>query len=419
MASHPTVAEWPFRMRPTVRVRLTLIYGGLFLLAGLALLVVMYLVVRNRLEPAAGTAVRIRTGVPDPGPLMPLDSPVAKQQFVQRVEEAIAAYNSRTMRQMLYYSLGALVLIAVAAIASGWAVAGRVLRPLHEITATARRVADSRLNERIALQGPQDELKELADTFDAMLERLDASFAGQRRFVDSASHELRTPLAINRTLIEVALGDPDASPDLRQLGRTLLATNERSERLIEGLLMLARSGNELTERTPVDLADAAGQALEQTAGEARERGVTVRSRLGGATVNGDGVLLERLALNLVQNGIRHNVAADGWVEVTTTAQDGAALLVVANTGPVVAPYEVAGLFEPFRRLRSERVAGGQGVGLGLSIVRSVAGAHGGTVHAQPREGGGLVVRVAVPGVRRPQGSPHRARVSRDTQPTVT
>jgi signal transduction histidine kinase len=191
------------------------------------------------------------------------------------------------------------------------------------------------------------------------------------------------------------MGDPDASHDLRRLGRTLLATNERSERLIDGLLALATSENEPRLRTTVDLADVAAQALEQAGAEATVRGVAVTSRAAAAPVRGDGVLLERLATNLVQNGIRHN-AAGGWVDVTTSEGPDGAELAVTNTGPVVPPYEVESLFEPFRRLSAVRTASDRGVGLGLSIVRSVARAHRGTVTAVPRDGGGLVVRVVVP-----------------------
>ncbi|NUS14764.1 MAG: HAMP domain-containing histidine kinase, partial [Streptomyces sp.] len=261
---------------------------------------------------------------------------------------------------------------------------------------TARSVVSSDLKRRIELEGPDDELKELADTFDEMLDRLERSFDAQRRFVANASHELRTPLAINRTLLEVQLSDPNASPDLQQLGKTLLATNERSEQLVEGLLLLARSDNEIIDRKPVDLAEAASQALDQTRGEAQAKGVQLRAALSPAVVQGNGVLLERIALNLVQNAVRYNVADDGWVDLSTDVQHGHAVLVVANTGPVVPAYEIDNLFEPFRRLRTERTGSDKGVGLGLSIARSVARAHGGVITAEPREGGGLVMRVTIP-----------------------
>jgi signal transduction histidine kinase len=288
------------------------------------------------------------------------------------------------------------VVIAALGIWLGYLLAGRALRPIHEVTATARRLSTETLNERLALHGPDDELKELSDTFDDMLDRLDRAFTAQQRFVANASHELRTPLAINRTLLEVQLSDPDASAELQQLGKTLLATNERSEQLVEGLLLLARSENEIGDRKPVDLAVVASQAVEQSRADAETAGVELRGVRQPAYVQGNGVLLERIALNLVQNAVRYNLREDGWVSVSTHAQPGQAVLVVENSGPAVPAYEVDNLFEPFRRLRTERTGSDKGVGLGLSIVRSVARAHGGVAGAQPREEGGLVVRVVLP-----------------------
>ncbi|WP_449344821.1 sensor histidine kinase, partial [Streptomyces narbonensis] len=254
----------------------------------------------------------------------------------------------------------------------------------------------SDLARRIELDGPDDELKELADTFDEMLERLERAFTAQQRFVANASHELRTPLAINRTLLEVHLSDPGAPVELQQLGKTLLATNERSEQLVEGLLLLARSDNQIIERKAVDLAEVADRAIDQTHAEALAKGVEIRGERGPAVVQGNGVLLERIALNLLQNAVRYNVPEGGWVQVDTEAQHGQAVLVVSNTGPVVPAYEIDNLFEPFRRLRQERTGSDKGVGLGLSIARSVARAHGGRIIAEPREGGGLVMRVTLP-----------------------
>jgi signal transduction histidine kinase len=297
---------------------------------------------------------------------------------------------------LLSRSLLALLGLAVIAFAFGYAMAGRVLSPLGRITRTARAVAGSDLSRRIELDGPDDEFKELADTFDDMLERLQRAFTAQQRFVGNASHELRTPLAINRTLLEVHLSDPGAPVELQQLGKTLLATNERSEQLVEGLLLLARSDNQIVERKPVDLAEVASQAIDQARGEAEAKGVAIRGKRDAAVVQGSGVLLERIALNLVQNAVRYNVAEEGWVEVTTEVQHGQAVLVVSNTGPVVPAYEIDNLFEPFRRLRTERTGSDKGVGLGLSIARSVARAHGGHIAAEPREGGGLVMRVTLP-----------------------
>ncbi len=304
---------------------------------------------------------------------------------------------------MLIASLVALGVIGVAAGGFGWLLAGRALAPLQHITATARRVADRSLHERIALDGPHDEIKDLADTFDAMLERLDQAFDSQRRFVANASHELRTPLAINRTLIEVALDNPDASDSLRQLGGTLLAVNQRHERLIDGMLTLASGEQAIIDPAPVDLADIAGHLTTQSHPAAQTAGIDMRTDLRPAPVMGDPILLERLTQNLLDNAIRYNLPEGGHVTVTTGTVDGNALLTVANTGPPVPAYEIPGLFEPFRRLpATERLAdpttptGGQGAGLGLSIVRSVARAHGGDVHAIPRPDGGLTIHVRLP-----------------------
>jgi signal transduction histidine kinase len=233
-------------------------------------------------------------------------------------------------------------------------------------------------------------VQQLADTFDTMLEHLDRSFDGQRRFVANASHELRTPLAINRTLIELAITRPDAPAPTRQLGDSLLTVNARHERLIDGLLTLADSENEVTERIPVDLADVAGHVVEQTTGD-----LAVRSTLDPAGTVGDPVLLERLTQNLVENAVRHNEPG-GWLAVRTATVDGVATLEVTNTGPVVPEYEIESLFQPFRRLDS-RVDGERGFGLGLSIVRAIARAHRGEATAVPRPEGGLTVTVTLPG----------------------
>src|SRR5262249_30010482 len=230
-----------------------------------------------------------------------------------------------------------------------------------------------------------------ADTFDDMLERLDRSFDGQRRFVANASHELRTPLAINRALVEVAVTRPQASPDARQLGEVLLQVNARHERLVHGLLTLADSENDVTDTSPVDLRDVAAHVLDQTGTD----GLTVQRDLLPAPTFGDPVLLERLVQNLVENAVRHNEPS-GWLSIWSGVADGQAVVTVANTGPVVAPYDIGTIFEPFRRLSGDRVRSDRGFGLGLSIVRAVARAHRGEATAAPRPGGGLVVIVRLP-----------------------
>ncbi|MEU5313321.1 HAMP domain-containing sensor histidine kinase [Streptomyces sp. NPDC021562] len=387
-------------LRPTIRIRLTLLYGGMFLIAGILLLSIIYLLAAQAINTGNQPLFKIVSadnlqvssdncpGIA--GSRLPLSD------FNTAIAQCVDHQRQAALDNLLSRSLLALLGLAVIAFAFGYAMAGRVLSPLGRITRTARAVAGSDLSRRIELDGPDDELKELADTFDDMLERLQRAFTAQQRFVGNASHELRTPLAINRTLLEVHLSDPGAPVELQQLGKTLLATNERSEQLVEGLLLLARSDNQIVERKPVDLAEVATQAVDQVHAEAEAKGVTIRGVRKPAVVQGNGVLLERIALNLLQNAVRYNVPEDGWVEVTTDVQHGQAVLSVSNTGPVVPAYEIDNLFEPFRRLRTERTGSDKGVGLGLSIVRSVARAHGGHIAAQPREGGGLVMRVTLP-----------------------
>ncbi|MGW4566212.1 sensor histidine kinase [Streptomyces sp. NPDC004561] len=399
-------------LRPTIRIRLTLLYGGMFLIAGILLLSIIYLLAAQAITTGNAPLFKIVSFQDlkvssDNCPAITNQVPLA--EFNDAISRCADHQRQAALDNLLSRSLMALLGLAVIAFAFGYAMAGRVLSPLGRITRTARAVAGSDLSRRIELDGPDDELKELADTFDDMLERLQRAFTAQQRFVGNASHELRTPLAINRTLLEVHLSDPNAPLELQQLGKTLLATNERSEQLVEGLLLLARSDNQIVERKPVDLAEVATQAIDQVHGEAEAKGVKIRGERKPAVVQGNGVLLERIALNLVQNAVRYNVPHEeaqreglpqkgggGWVEVNTEVQHGQAVLTVSNTGPVVPAYEVDNLFEPFRRLRTERTNSDKGVGLGLSIVRSVARAHGGHIVAQPREGGGLVMRVTLP-----------------------
>ncbi|MFC8915576.1 sensor histidine kinase [Streptomyces sp. NPDC047821] len=381
-------------LRPTIRIRLTLLYGGMFLIAGILLLSIIYLLAAQALHIGSELPFKIVNGQVTSNVC---NFPVRAEpdEFNRAMNACVNQQRQHALDDLLRRSLFALLGLSVIAFAFGYAMAGRVLSPLGRITRTARNVAGTDLSRRIELDGPDDELKELADTFDDMLDRLERAFTAQQRFVANASHELRTPLAINRTLLEVHLSDPGAPVELQQLGKTLLATNERSEQLVEGLLLLARSDNEIVERKPVDLAEVASRAIDQTRAEADAKGVEIRGERAPAVVQGNGVLLERIALNLVQNAVRYNVD-EGWVEVTTETQAGQAVLVVSNTGPVVPAYEIDNLFEPFRRLRQERTGSDKGVGLGLSIARSVARAHGGRIIAEPREGGGLVMRVTLP-----------------------
>jgi len=288
----------------------------------------------------------------------------------------------------------ALLGTAILALAVGWAAAGRMLRPLKTITATARHVSDERLGERIALAGPRDELRELADTFDAMLERLQESMEAQRRFVANASHELRSPLTVIRTEADVALADPDADvAELRRMGEAVLEATDRTEALLDGLMVLARSQRGLVRRRPADLAVAARRAADEASSAARAAGLDLTVDAGEAPVTGDDHLLARLVGNLVDNAVRYN-GPGGRIAVDTGRTNGTAHVRVANTGPRVPAGAVDRLTEPFERLG--RSADGRGAGLGLSIVRAVADAHGGDVRIAAPAQGGLDVTVELP-----------------------
>ncbi|GIJ50883.1 sensor protein CutS [Virgisporangium aliadipatigenens] len=415
------------RPRLTIRGRLTLVYGGLFLVAGLAVLGVTYVLTAQRvggekfwakcgpgaeapLQPSGeprvppGAAPTPPARQPDTSPgddcLVGVGGEIAPPLTREEVRKVVDKSADTTLQEVLIQGSIALAVVGAAAIALGWLLAGRLLQPLHRMTETARRIAaapgaDGTMHERIALDGPDDEVKELADTFDLMLERLDGAFDSQRRFIANASHELRTPLTLNRTLLEVALDPDTATPEIRQLGTTLLAVNARHARLIDGLLLLARSERALDEHFYVDLADVVAHVVTQLPQEK----IAVRLDAAEAPTAGSPVLLERLVQNLVENALRHNVSEDGWVRVATGVRPGTgqAMLTVENSGPHVPRYEIAGLFEPFRRLGTDRVGtSAHGVGLGLSIVEAVARAHGGTVTAEPRDEGGLVMTVLLP-----------------------
>jgi signal transduction histidine kinase len=356
-----------------LRTRLTAWYGGVFLIAGVALIAINYFALAEFFMPLDSIAIQsdpmVRGGV-------------AADRIISATE-----YNNATLNALLTRSILALLVALLLAVVLGWVVAGRVLAPLQSITATAHRLEAERLDQRINLDGPEDELKELADTFDGMLDRLAGAFDSQKRFVANASHELRTPLAVQRTLIEVAMGGPEATPELERLSRHLLDANERSERLIDGLLQLARSDRGLATRSPVRLDEIVNDEIESCAELAAVKDVEVKAFVRRWVVEGDPVLLAQLVANLLRNAIIHN-APGGYVDVRV---DGS--LVVTNTGPVVPADAVPDLFEPFRRLRADRTGSTTGSGLGLSIVRSVVRAHTGSVRARPNGGGGLVVEV--------------------------
>lgn len=376
--------------RLSMRSRLTLLYGGLFLIAGGILIAILYVIFSSNF-PGGPLAEGIFTPA---GRRLPPPVPPLTQAEMQALVQKLNQHRNEIISSLLWESLLAMAVVAIAAVGFGWLMAGRALHAIRHITDTARRVAGSNLHERISLVGPRDELKELADTFDAMLERLDASFDGQRHFAANASHELRTPLATNRTLLEVAVAQHRVPPELRQVIDSVLAASARSELILDGLLTLARCENQAIERLPVDLSDVAAGAVEETAAEAAAAGVTIDAAPYPAPTNGDPILLERLALNLVRNGIQHNHPG-GRVTVTTrtAATPGMVELEVSNSGPPVSPEQVSTLFEPFRQFDRNRTSHPHGAGLGLSIVRSITQAHGGQLTAAARDGGGLIVQI--------------------------
>ncbi|TDO43088.1 signal transduction histidine kinase [Kribbella sp. VKM Ac-2527] len=402
--------------RLTLRARLTLIYGGLFMIAGVMLLGVTYALFNQRLDNRVvvkGTYLQRPQSpgtTPQPGAvptspnlwvLNPSGDVLTGPDAERVMEQQQAQVRDAARKTLLVQGSIALVLVGALAAGSGWIVAGRVLAPLHRVTDTARRIAAAPaagrgLHERIALSGPDDDVKDLADAFDTMVERLDHSFDGQRRFVANASHELRTPLTLSRALVEVAMHRKTASADVKQLGENLLAINARHEQLINGLLALADSDKVLTAVYPVNLSDVTAHVVAQLAAEAAQARIDVHAYAMDAPTTGDALLLERLVHNLVENGIRHNTQGDGWVSVASRSVGDRVEVEVENTGPDVPPYEVEGLFKPFRRLGDDRLVAPKGAGLGLSIVRSVAEAHDGTVRAAPRDGGGLTVVVSLP-----------------------
>ncbi|MGB6454191.1 MAG: HAMP domain-containing sensor histidine kinase [Streptosporangiaceae bacterium] len=369
-------------VRPSMRRRVAVALGATFLLGYVVVAAALVVILRLWFSFHWFTVPNPIPGDPPPGPFTP-----------GLFSGSVYAGPFSTSTQVLI-----VVLLLPALVLTGWALwmaAGGLLRPLSAAAHTVRQVGPQNLGQRIRMSGGAgDPLKELADALDTALDRLAAGYEGQRRFAANASHELRTPLAVQRLLTEVALDDPEATQDLRSLGAHLLRANERNERLIEGLLVLAEADRGLPGTVPVRLDELAASVIESHQETADRHGVALRSGLAERLVLGDALLLERLLANLVGNAIRYNQPG-GSVEVEVASQPRAALT-VSNTGPCVPAEQVSGLFEPFRRLTADRIDHGGGAGLGLSIVRSITAAHNGTIRARPQRGGGLIVEIDLP-----------------------
>ena len=386
------------RPRPTLRARLTLLYTGLFAVCGAIVVAVSYAQVAqlparvqgNGGPPSAGLLAAFAAQCRSAEQSVHPDGHVLAKCASYFQQQGAQGQRALTLSHLLQYSLITLAVVVALAAILGWIFSGRALRPVHRITTAARAASEHNLSARVAPTGPRDELRELAETFDEMLGRLQAAFEGQQRFIANASHELRTPLAVMRATVDVAAGNPDSTPgDLRGMAADISAAVDHAEHLIGALLMLARNERGLTVREEVDLATAAEDVLD-TAGLGDRR---VHARLEPAVISGDPVLAERLIANLVDNAVRYNTAAgDIWIGTRTIA--GSCQLTVANTGPVISPADAGRIFQPFQRL-SDRTSH-DGYGLGLAIVASVAAIHGGTATARPRHDGGLSITVTIP-----------------------
>jgi signal transduction histidine kinase len=454
--------------RRTARLRLTALCGGLFLLSGVALVAITYLLFEQATEYSAVEHLKLAIP-PSPflqGPTRPFltnTHPLGQaqrdlrsalkdlyapaiglgpgaqltrlQRQLTRVQHRLteaehqlsqgqhqladavhqlakagpaqAAQRAADSHQLLVNSGIALAVVAVLALLAAWLVAGRMLRPIRTITRTARRISSTSLHERLALQGPQDELKELGDTLDELFGRLDAAFEAQRHFVANAAHELRTPLTAERTLLQVALDDPGTTiAGWRTTANEVLASSEEQARLLEALLTLASSEGGLDGNEPIDLAAIVTGALVDLRLEIDELRIGINAQTAPAFLEGDPLLVERLVANLLGNAVRHNVPS-GRVEVVTGTTEGRAVLSVTNTGAVIPPAEVGRLFQPFQRLHQRRANYKDGHGLGLSIVQAIASAHHATIAADPLPDGGLAVSIVFP----PPVDPPRAAVT--------
>jgi signal transduction histidine kinase len=412
--------RWLRLPRRTARLRLTILYGAAFLACGVAVLALIYLFF-GRTTPTAGSPSSRPLNVPTVKMTVPATAvqragrydvmrvPVTVVQQLNAISAPSPAEQAKLYseaqvqvnydkRQLLILSAMALGVIAVLSAAIGWFISGRVLRPLRTITAASRRISASSLHERLALNGPDDELKELANTLDSLFARLEASFDAQRRFAASASHELRTPLTRERTLLQVTLADPAATVGTWQaVSRELLASNTEQEHLIEALLTLASSEAGPGQREPLDLAAITSADLDAARPATSRLGLNVDADIQPAILDGDPLLVQQLVANLISNAVRHNdPGGEIQVATSTSTSTGQAVLSVTNSGQVIPPTEVDRLFQPFQRLGPRPARRDGGHGLGLSIVRAIATAHGATITAEPRPGGGLAIDVTFP-----------------------
>lgn len=391
-------------MRPTVRLRLTALYGGLFCACGAGLLAITYVLVDDfsgHVQQLSHHApVKTTTGGSGGG-LPPLPS---LAQFQARAQAALVNQHAKDLHQLLVWSLVALAVMAAVSIALGWLVAGRVLTPLRTMTATTRRITHDNLHHRLALGGPRDELRELSDTIDGLLARLEVAFDAQQRFVANAAHELRTPLARIRTALDVSVAKPDAPAQVMVLDRKVRDGLDRADQLVEGFLTLGRAEHgDLSEQGSVALDQVIAAALVEREGERAARQIIVQQQIDPVTVRGSPTLLARMVENLIDNALRHNLPG-GWLRIGLDAQPDWVRLTIDNGGQLLDPIQVQQLGQPFRRLGAERTGSARGAGLGLSIVTAIVAAHTGTLTLQARPDGGLHVSVDFPPDRSPNGS---------------
>jgi len=409
----------PNRPKHTVRLRLTILYGGMFLVAGAALLAICYALVVRGTDASSGAAQVSALTTSGNANLADSSGTTAaaealgltgsqKNAFVVEMVAVARAQTGDVLHQFLIQSTLALAIMAVLSIVFGWIAAGWILRPVRTIIKTTRQISAASLDERLSLSGPDDEIKELGDTIDALLARLEASFQAQRQFIANASHELRSPLARQRVLSQVALADPEATVDsLKQAHERVIASGDQQNRLIEAMLALARGQAGLSIRAPFDLAELVDTALASRSEEAGRLGLILETNLSPAPVDGSAQLAERLVANLIDNAVRHNVRG-GRITVNTETRRGRAGLTITNTGPLIPAADVARLTQPFQRLGASRMAHPRprsgighattdGLGLGLAIVEAVANAHSAALKITPRLDGGLIVHVRFPG----------------------